>query len=565
MNTIYAYGRFSSDKQEGNSSIERQLDATQQLTTKIKQDNRYKDYTVYSTIFFDEGVSSKDGYNLTLENGQWQRLMSIVKAGDIICIEDVDRLSRKGNADDVIEELVMQKGLIIDIGGEIFDRQKFEEIQWGLIVKSAMAKSYIKTLSTRTKKGKQIKKTEAIANKGQSYVCNSVPRYFIRVGKDYQLRPDAKEIILKAAELKILGYGDVRIAKVLNETYKLNKINGDNQMPFYDQWVYRVLRSKFLVGIHPQIDQLHDKPRYPQIMTPDYFLKLQNSLTKLLGKKRGKKLGGRASINNLFTGLLYCKNCGGRVSTKASNVLDRNAGFFYQCENARLGSCVKTPPHREVFNTKIFTQAISEITLPSNSACIPFNSSGSSTSLYDNYNDVSNKLEELSKTLEEQYSPTILKHILATEKLKNDLEEQIRSIKDTDIEQLNNYDLHIKDIYKNGDTEEAKIRHKKLMRDIIKRIDIDFIKQTATIYFKLLPDYEAKTLFLFNSGFNWNDKNYNVALPQCTLSEEKEKERLERGRAFMRRVKQDPERYERWKIKNRKAQQKYLNKKKLTT
>ena len=103
MENVYAYIRFSDDKQAQGSSYERQLGLAREYCPTLIEDKAH--------IFFDAGKSAFTGANVS-EGGELKRFYDGVASGDIphgstLLVEDLDRLSRAGmwKASDKLREL----------------------------------------------------------------------------------------------------------------------------------------------------------------------------------------------------------------------------------------------------------------------------------------------------------------------------------------------------------------------------------------------------------------------------------------------------------------------------
>ncbi len=274
----------------------------------------------------DDGVSAWNGLNRAPGTGL-DRLLKIVKAGDYLLIEDCDRLSRQDwlTAMNFIAEIVAKGVIVVTLSnGNEIDAERFRTDPGCFL--PAVLRAHLGH-DENEKKSKRIKESWAARKAGMAkgQAANfHLPCWLgwdEKNDKPVVVENNAK-IIREMFRLAHAGLGCQTISRRLRrEGWKL--MADDRRLEIGTSYVWRTLRNKLVIGWSPYVDPPVPGV-YPAIVDEQTFYAVQAKID------RNKKLTTpRKSLGtNLFTGLLYCSKCGGRLS------------LFSQYRNAKIYRCV---------------------------------------------------------------------------------------------------------------------------------------------------------------------------------------------------------------------------------
>jgi DNA invertase Pin-like site-specific DNA recombinase len=321
----FSYLRWSSDPQSKGDSLRRQLEATRAICAANK-------WTLVETLPVDAAISAFRGDNI--QNGSLAGFRNAVEKGVIktpcvLVVEAFDRLTRESLrvARNLFEELLVKDVQICTANnGKIYDKSSLDnpmEVMMSLFEMNA-AHEYSKSLGRRSRAAWKRKKSEAING---VLLTRKLPAWIgIKTGsketKDLFLIEERAEVVRRIFREYLLGKGSRTIA------YTLTK---ERIKPFgkCEAWnvssVFKILKSKTTIGVY-QPEYHEGKTRripdgdpiegyYPAAIDRDTFLRAQK---RLLDKYTPR--GPRKNLYNLFTGLLFCKCCGGKMLLKTGAV-----------------------------------------------------------------------------------------------------------------------------------------------------------------------------------------------------------------------------------------------------
>ncbi len=344
---LYSYIRFSTKKQRKGDSYRRQLEAA-------------KAYALEHRLVLDEKLKMEDigfsGYKGDHRKrgslGVFLKLLEEgrVPSGSVLLVESLDRLSRERTTDAFeIFHGILKRGVKVvvtslgqmreytedsinnnpnqlhELIGEM--TRAFQESEW----KSKRLKSAWKEKRKNIDKKKLTKRCPA----------------WLKLNKnrtEYEVIPDAVEVVRQIYAMKLDGLGKDSIAKKLNELGVWSPKNG-----WRGSYVQKILISPAVIGEYQPHKMVKNKRvsigdsisgYYPQVVDKDQF----NQVRSLMNKNKGK--GGRTGkVSNLFTGLIKCGYCGSPMAFVDKGNPPKGQKYLV-CDAARRGlGCCQLPIH----------------------------------------------------------------------------------------------------------------------------------------------------------------------------------------------------------------------------
>ncbi|NOH39979.1 hypothetical protein F0267_17310 [Vibrio coralliilyticus] len=350
---LYSYIRFSTEKQKDGDSLSRQTEAAKRYAEQ-------HDYDYQDSSFKDLGVS---GWSKKERNGLESMLTAVergsVAKGDMIFIENVDRLTRKGfqDANDLICQIVrMGVHMRFESEGITFTNEKDLNASMNVIrvsIAAEQANQESEKKSERIRASKATRFKEAL--KAGKRVSNGGYPTWLNVSKDTEptFKPYAKETIQTIAKMYLNGRSIGDISKHLN-----NPENGDywRQGEWNVGKVSRLLDQPALYGVHKSRTWKADGTRfesyarhnqdgveiqgaYPVVISKtDYDLiqaKREHNKTNL-PYMRGTNESTRSRGKLIFPEST-CMFCGGNMRYKSSQ--DRAKSEFICANKKGAGVC----------------------------------------------------------------------------------------------------------------------------------------------------------------------------------------------------------------------------------
>ncbi|MDO8249382.1 MAG: recombinase family protein [Rhodoferax sp.] len=312
--TAYSYVRFSTEKQELGASLARQV----QLAENYAKDNSL---TLNAQTYQDLGVSAFKGLNATA--GALSRFLKacndgLIPKGSYLLVESLDRLSR----DDVQTALqlfqnIIGKGITIVTlsDGQKYSTESINQNWTQLIVALAVmsrANEESKLKSKRIQDGWDKKQARALA--GTEILTAKGPSWLKLENGKWSLINDKVDAVRKVFELAIQGHGSPKIAKLLNEKYKISTLATAKY--WTQSSVASVLSSVSVIGTFQRRDRPEEEIEgyFPAIIDAEMFAAVRE---KVIGRRRKSGVRGDV-VNNLFSGLLFCP-CGSKMRAVNSN------------------------------------------------------------------------------------------------------------------------------------------------------------------------------------------------------------------------------------------------------
>jgi DNA invertase Pin-like site-specific DNA recombinase len=306
MALVHSYLRFSTTDQEDGDSIGRQ---NQEAIAFCEKHN----HTLSSLRFEDLGRSGFRKKNLK-KSGLEAFLVAIkkgkIKAGDILFVEAIDRLSRSGIAvtQEIVREIHKAK---VDIAiafpfEKLFKHDTKNELMdtITLAVYADVAHQYSLRLSGFGKSWWQSARKEARENGVK--IAAVLPYWVTRKGSKFGKDKEKSAVVKLIYQLAIKGLGASRICKELHE----RKIPAPRGETWNKTFVRKVIRDRATLG-EMQFHEIDEKggrvpigelitDYYPRIIKDDMWLKANAKLDQ-----RFTERGPSSDYVNLFQGITW--------------------------------------------------------------------------------------------------------------------------------------------------------------------------------------------------------------------------------------------------------------------
>ena len=341
MTIAYNYARFSTKQQADGNSLERQT----QTYLRACERNGWTP----AEQMIAAGVSGFEGWNAR-PGTALARWLSKVEAGElrgsVLVVEDFDRLSR-----DYLTKAMTMVLRIFAGGVSIFTaRDGYHGTLWneekinaepGLLQsmaeKMSSANGYSVRQSWRLAEAWQSKREAMRAQLNSGIIPDAMTKKMpfwlgVSADKKFYLKPAETALVRQMFQYYADGYGTTQIARHLTEQ-GFRKPRGKL---WTDVAVLDVVSNPSVIGILE-----HSKASgggiqagyYPVAVNVDVFNRCQIMRTKNL-KKGGKK--GKTQ-KNLFSGLVYCGECGGKLRLNTDHRNEKYSRFA--CRRQMAGGC----------------------------------------------------------------------------------------------------------------------------------------------------------------------------------------------------------------------------------
>lgn len=322
--TAFSYIRFSSAKQELGHSLKRQHEkavAWCKANNIELSDKSFKDLGISG--FRDKKRPSLDDMFDAIENGS-------IKAGDIIVLECLDRLSRKGIDDtrQMIREILLRDVEIMDLSNNLrLNRDSLNDMV------SDMRIAVAADLAHKESRNKSIRVQAAKSNaaelaKAGVMIKRRLP-FWLSWKDDQVVLNDKSEIITMAINWRLAGRGLQGIAKDLN----LAGHESPNGKGWSDQTVRYVFENATLYGTYRQKDGNLIADYYPAVT--DY------ETWKAIQPHKISRVGGH-SHKNKISGCTVCSMCGKAFKLKTLTKKRGKKSYVYRywvCRGRESATC----------------------------------------------------------------------------------------------------------------------------------------------------------------------------------------------------------------------------------
>jgi len=338
MLTAYSYIRFSTPEQLKGDSLRRQLEWSQDFAKKhrlvLDQSLKLRDLGVSAFKSRNMKQGALSAFLEAVEQGR-------VKAGSVLLIESLDRLSR----DEIGEALelflrILRKGIKIvtrfpeDEFSKASINDNVAKIMTAIIY---MSRAHEES-ATKSKRIGEAWKTKR-ANIGEKKLTARIPAWLSlnEDRKGFTITREKAAIVKRIYRMAADGYGTTQIVKTLNA-------EGVESLARVKHWqvsyVLKILHNRAVLGEYQPCtgNRWHRKPigdpvphYYPAVIDEPLFYRVQAALTKRV-RQRGPRGTG---VRNLFTGILrnYDDGCAMQIVHKGK----RSAGPSIVSAGAKRG------------------------------------------------------------------------------------------------------------------------------------------------------------------------------------------------------------------------------------
>jgi len=340
MTKAYSYIRFSSKKQEKGDSVRRQEELSKRYCDK-------NNLILDDSLKVDDGISAFKGDNKHF--GALNNFLQKIKNGDVskgsyFLIEALDRLSREGMwpASDLMRHIVDSGVNVVTLtDNKCYTSSNINDVgtAFQMMIGFAVANEESEKKSKRT--------LATWVNKQELAVQNKMPKtamipWWLELDKSsntFKLKLNETNIVKDIFEKYCAGFGRLRLAKYLNDTYPTIQ-HANKRIPkmWYDSSVNYVLLNEAVIGNHTYKEPKSEK----NITINGYFppaipIELWAESKNVRKSKHKTFTGGKQPLKNIFSHIIFCGECGGSLM-RASNT-DKNKGLIYKfsCQNGRAG------------------------------------------------------------------------------------------------------------------------------------------------------------------------------------------------------------------------------------
>jgi len=290
MKQAISYVRFSSFRQHGGSSVERQTAMIAEWLT------RNPEYLLSGLKFEDLAKSGYHGDHIKAGGGFGKLLGAVeagaIKEGDVVLVEAIDRTGRMDTVDmlDLLTPILKAGVSIVTLDdGNTYNRASVNGSHiYMLMAKIQAANQYSEALSRRVTASYRIREEKA---KAGEQVKRWTPAWLTVEGK--VIDRIAKHV-KTAFDLYAAGVGKATISVRMRETGEPELAKCSS--PTIEGW----LRNRTVLGYWNDIPNA-----YPAIIEPDLFFRAQQR------GKEAKTTRPVKTAKHLLVGLVKCGRCGG--------------------------------------------------------------------------------------------------------------------------------------------------------------------------------------------------------------------------------------------------------------
>jgi DNA invertase Pin-like site-specific DNA recombinase len=338
MAVVYSYQRYSTSKQKWGDSLRRQVERGEKWIKRNK-------HTPATKPLQDLGMSAFRGKNRH-KGALSQFLKSIeegtVEKGDILLVENLDRLSREGIADALQMFLaILSAGVKIAVvrldSEKIYDKKSVSDIA-GLLeplvdFSRAHSESFAKSerltdLWRRMRKdrqGESPKKVEPFNKRCPSWLEWNDTK------NDFTIKPHARRSIKYIFKRATEGIGQKQLVQELQEKFEPLGYSGQWNTSFLS----KVMRDKAVIGELQPYTTNEDEERvkvgppipnyYPAVIDEGLFYRVQQDLDS-----RRQKRGRKGDFANLFQGIVWNARDGEKCHIATTRTKRKSGDIYLQ-------------------------------------------------------------------------------------------------------------------------------------------------------------------------------------------------------------------------------------------
>lgn len=348
----YSYLRFSSKRQIKGDSLRRQSE----LAEKYCEENGLE---LSTANFQDLGVSAWTGANTEGDSGLSQFFKAVqegvIPKGSYLLVESLDRLSRQHTQFALTQLLeIVNSGIILVT---LMDNQVYKTPvdTTQLIVSITVMTRAHEESETKSKRLRAVWE----ARRKDPHNSRKAGKYphWLKLNKDrttFSVIESQADIVRRAYQLAIEGYGILRIAKMLNNEGH-RTITGKL---FQEGSIHSYFKNKIVLGVYSPVIRENGKRvgyreevegYYPAIIDEETYLLAQSRLKE---RKKTSSSGRQGTNKNVFIGLATCSKCGD------SMVLTNKEVSWITCKSRLVKECDNKPVRLDVMQQWLKEQLI---------------------------------------------------------------------------------------------------------------------------------------------------------------------------------------------------------------
>jgi DNA invertase Pin-like site-specific DNA recombinase len=315
MKVAYSYVRWSSEKQTAGDSLRRQTAAAEAYV-------QAHGLTLDTSTYRDAGVSAFKGKNAV--EGALGAFLQAVDAGRIprgatLIVESLDRVSRAEVLDalEVFTSIIKRGITLVTLqDNAVYSKESIKDNWTQLIISlSVLARAHEESLT----KSRRVKAAWDAKRASGKPMTRMAPSWLSLVDGKWVIDKVKAKVVQRIFRLALEGHGTPSIARALNKD-KVPTMQSASEWSF--GVVNALLRKPAVIGELNGVEGY-----YPAIIEPEVFYAVQEQLKARLWK-RGTAEGG--TVRNLFSGMMYCLRCGGRMRAVGSS--ERHT--YLRCANS---------------------------------------------------------------------------------------------------------------------------------------------------------------------------------------------------------------------------------------
>lgn len=471
MAVVHSYKRFSSAKQELGTSLERQTEDVEKFCQ--KHSHRLSDVT-----YHDLGISGFKGQQKALDALLRAIERGLIQSGDILFVEALDRLSRRGiRATQNIINQILDAGVCIAISSPYEKIYRPSQDNIGDTIEIAsfafQAYNYSKQLSGRIQRSWAKRRENLSTEKFGS----KLPAWLIKDGNKFIVKKEAKAAIKYIFTRALDGVGGTQLCEELNAKFEPITESGK----WNKTYVRMIIRERKVRGEY-QPNKLDENSKaqpcgevlknyYPEIIDEKTWLAANQALDN-----RCHERGPKKEFINLFTGLLFIHqdNCAAHLTSTArkdKKVLRRIKSYNAVCKIP--GSTTATIGIEDFEH--VVLSYLHEIDMGI------FNNGNKSqlelTAAQGELNKTTKRIEKLQAALaEDEDFESLLGPLKKLEEKKAELEEKVRELATLTADSPKDNISKIKKLNRLENNHENRQKLRQAIKQVVKRINIMPVK-----------------------------------------------------------------------------------------
>lgn len=309
------YARYSSEKQT-EQSIEGQVRVCEEYCKRNDIDILH--------IYIDRALTATKNIENRVE---FQQMIkdSDKRKWDCVVVYKLDRFARNRYDSAVYKAKLKKNGVrVISATENISDNPE------GILLESVlegMAEFYSKELSQKVTRGMYESALKAQSTGGQ------IPLGYKIVNKKYEIDPLYAPIVKEAFEMYANGFTIKEICEKFNtKGYKTARGNKFTQKSFQGMF-----KNKKYIGIYTYNNEVEIEGGVPALIDKETFDRVREKLQK--NKKAPAR--GKAKVNYLLSGKLYCGHCGQAMTGDSAKKADKRYHYYTCSERKKYEKCNK--------------------------------------------------------------------------------------------------------------------------------------------------------------------------------------------------------------------------------